>query len=167
MNKKFIILIVSLLLVLIIVVALMIKYKNLFERASVILNEQIQRDTDIEKMYDRKIEKTQIIVKTSEEDETQLLVTIIDNNDNPFIWDTNYILEKKDKDTWKEVEKNIDEKKNFAPLPKIDLDNCTYQEIKLKDDYGELEKGSYRIVKNLKTSIKDIYIESNEFEINN
>lgn len=95
-------------------------------------------------------------------EENRVTLTITDNNEVPYNLNDRYKIEKKNEDSWEELNRINPEtmlliKKNYS----LDENNQYDFKIHWINDYGELEVGTYRIVKEFEG---DIFY-SNEFEI--
>ena len=96
-------------------------------------------------------------------EENKITLTITDNNEVPYSLNDRYKIEKLNNEEWEEVER-INPEKVLLIVKKYNLDeNNQYNfEINWTNGYGELEEGTYRIVKEFE---EDVFY-SNEFEIN-
>ena len=96
-------------------------------------------------------------------EENRITLTITDNNEVPYSLNDRYKIEKLNNEEWEEVER-INPEKVLLIVKKYNLDeNNQYNfEINWTNGYGELEEGTYRIVKEFE---EDVFY-SNEFEIN-
>ena len=96
-------------------------------------------------------------------EENKITLTITDNNEVPYSLNDRYKIEKLNNEEWEEVER-INPEKVLLIVKKYNLDenNQYYFEINWTNGYGELEEGTYRIVKEFE---EDVFY-SNEFEIN-
>ena len=96
-------------------------------------------------------------------EQNKITLTITDNNEVPYSLNDRYKIEKLNNEEWEEVER-INPEKVLLIVKKYNLDeNNQYNfEINWTNGYGELEEGTYRIVKEFE---EDVFY-SNEFEIN-
>lgn len=96
---------------------------------------------------------------------TSATLTITDNNNPPCSWDREYSIQKNTNGEWQELEPIkdiiID---TLAYKYKLDENNQCTIKIDWKDNYGELQKGIYRIAKKI-GELDNTYVYSNEFEI--
>lgn len=109
-------------------------------------------------------ENVKIEIIKSSINKNGMKITITDNNENPYMWNNYYIMERKNDNNWEKLEpkKEITNDINYN----IDENNQITIEINWTPYYGTLEDGTYRIVKEVyDKSHGYINIHSNEFEI--
>jgi len=116
-----------------------------------------------ELIFNRKPENVTIEVLADTVSSKGVTLVITDNNEDSYGWGKSYKLQKKENEQWKEL-KPIAEM-IFEEIAYVLDDNNQYtQKIDWKKFYGELEKGTYRIVKDCYDN-GYIYFYSNEFNI--
>lgn len=95
-------------------------------------------------------------------EENRVTLTITDNNEVPYSLNDGYKIEKLNNKEWEEVERiNPEEVLLIAKKYNLDENNQYNFKINWTNGYGELEEGTYRIVKEFE---EDVFY-SNEFEI--
>ena len=95
-------------------------------------------------------------------EENKITLTITDNNEVPYSLNDRYKIEKLNNEEWEEVERiNPEEVLLIAKKYNLDENNQYNFKINWTNGYGELEEGTYRIVKEFE---EDVFY-SNEFEI--
>ena len=115
-----------------------------------------------QKIYLRE-DGTKIVRDIVNPGEAAVILPITDNNEVPYSLNDRYKIEKLNNEEWEEVER-INPEKVLLIVKKYNLDeNNQYNfEINWTNGYGELEEGTYRIVKEFE---EDVFY-SNEFVIN-
>lgn len=171
MNKKIKILLSIIVLLLIAVIVLFCMYFRMKNTAENNLNELLKISDEKWKLelrineIESELKKSNISLTISNDTttSTNLIVILEDNNVEKCNWNESYTLQVKENDNWEDV--NIINNNNISNKT-ISLDNkgSFEQEIDLKQVYGELPKGIYRISK---TDVNnyDIIVFSNEIEI--
>lgn len=136
---------------------------NVSETNSVIENNNIEQEqTKGNKIYIKKTSLVNLEITKYDLENNRVTVTITDNNEVPYSLNGRYKIEKKNEDSWEELNRINPEtvlliKRNYT----LDENNQYDFVINWINDYGELEAGTYRIVKELEG---DIFY-SNEFEV--
>lgn len=101
-----------------------------------------------DKLIDWNKDKITMKVEKTSTSKTGAILMIEDKNMPPISWDTSYSIQKlSEADIWYDLK----EKETIEMLMKIitpDEKGITRIELEWKDRYGELTKGTYRIVKN-------------------
>lgn len=117
--------------------------------------------SDVKIEYDIDKVKIEILKDTITNSSVEILIT--DNNENNGGWGKSYRIQKKENGKWndlKPIQDLVFEEIAFL----LDENNQLKQKINWKKFYGELEKGTYRIVKPIyNNGYIDLY--SDEFEI--
>lgn len=117
--------------------------------------------SDVEINYDINKVKIEVLKDTVTNTYAEILIT--DNNENNGGWGKSYRIQKKENNKWIDLKpiQNL----GFEEIAfLLDENNQLKQKINWKTFYGELEKGTYRIVKPIYLNeYVDLY--SDEFEI--
>lgn len=113
--------------------------------------------------FDRTVEKVSVKIDETSVSNTGVTLEIIDTNETQYGWGEPYRLQTKQGEKWEDIAPLHDI--SFTSIGyELDEDNTTKQEINWKEDYGELSRGIYRIVKPLyDNGYLEVY--SNEFTI--
>ncbi len=117
-----------------------------------------------EKEYHRDAQNVTIEVLEDTITNKSLEILITDNNEDYFGWGVDFRIQKKVNSEWKDLKYKSKDVAwiEIACLP--NENNQIQQTINIEEYYGELKKGTYRVVKSVyNNGYVDIY--SNEFEI--
>ena len=95
---------------------------------------------------------------------TSVEILITDNNEDQYGWGKSYRIQNKENDKWNDL-KTIQDLGFEEIAYNLDENNQLKQKINWERFYGELEKGTYRIVKPQWNNNEYIDLYSNEFEI--
>lgn len=95
---------------------------------------------------------------------TSVEILITDNNEDQYGWGKSYRIQNKENGKWNDL-KTIQDLGFEEIVFKLDENNQLKQKINWERFYGELEKGTYRIVKPQWSNNEYIDLYSNEFEI--
>lgn len=121
-------------------------------------NEHVEEDVD----YIKDINLVNLEITNCDFENSNLILTITDNNEIAYSWNEQYKIEKKNEEGWEELNRTNPEKSLL--FKKIYIRNENNQidfKINWINDYGELDIGIYRIIK--ESEGNKFY--SNEFEI--
>jgi uncharacterized protein YqfB (UPF0267 family) len=163
MKKILLILNIFLVIALIFMTYKYVSTYSALEKSVLEMTALVERLDKIENKYNRNMDNVEIEVLEDSITPSQATIIIRDNNQNPYMWDENYKIEKKENNLWIDVNTIAEVKYDEKEL-KIENKQAE-QKVIWKDKYGELSQGTYRIVKYVYTSVEDIFFESNEFEI--
>lgn len=114
--------------------------------------------------YNREPENVTIEVLEDTETKESVEIIITDNNEDKYGWGVDFRVQKKKKDKWVDLKYVSDDVSWIAIAYLPDENNQIKQKLNIKEYYGKLSKGTYRIVKSVyDNGYIDLY--SNEFEI--
>ena len=114
--------------------------------------------------FNRNPENVKIEILTDSITNTSVEILITDNNEPDYGWGKSYRIQKNENGSWNDL-KTIRELAFEEIAYILDENNQLKQKINWVNLYGELEKGTYRIVKPVyDNGYIDLY--SNEFQIN-
>lgn len=124
----------------------------------------VEQANIVEDSYNRDMEKVKIEIEEDSIKPTGLTLIITDENKYPFIWEDSYQIKVKENESWKTLTPitNTNSEPVFYTL---DENGKKEQKIDWTSTYGTLPKGIYMITMHGYTSIGEVYIDSNEFEI--
>lgn len=106
--------------------------------------------------------KIEVLPDTITKEKAEILIT--DNNEDHYGWGVEFKVQKKINGEWKDLEYISDDLTWTDIAYSLNENNQLTQKLNIAEYYGELEKGTYRIVKPVyDKGYIDIY--SNEFEI--
>lgn len=135
-----------------------------YEETATALSELVEKNDAVEGSYGRDMKNVKIEVVPETVTNTGVEIVITDNNEVPYTWTENYTLERKVDDSWVEVTP-VNEATFTEDAFTLDENNQVSQKINWTEIYGSLESGTYRVVKHVEVLNGDMYIQSNEFEV--
>lgn len=117
-----------------------------------------------EKEYNRDLRNVTIEVLKDTITNKSVEILITDNNQDHYGWGVDFKIQKKVDGKWQNL-KYIDDNLSWIDIAyTLDKDNQLKQMLNIEKYYGQLDKGTYRVVKSVyDKGYIDIY--SNEFEI--
>ena len=115
-------------------------------------------------VFNTKAENVTIEILKDTITNTSVEILITDNNEDQYCWGKSYRIQKKENGKWNDL-KTIQDLGFEEIAYKLDENNQLKQKINWERFYGELEKGTYRIVKTQWSNNEYIDLYSNEFEI--
>lgn len=98
------------------------------------------------------INNVSMVVKPNTLSKTEVTVIITDNNNIPSAYGEQFSIEKKEDNQWKSLKQkwNAPGFNEIALVPR--KDRTVEMKINIEANYGKLEKGIYRIVKDVKNN---------------
>lgn len=106
-------------------------------------------DGNIEKKQEKSIEKVKMSIKEGTLTPSSATIVIIDDNDTPYVYSKWFRIDQKTNGQWKEVRTSNDDYNFTAIAYNVDKTGKLEDVVDWGDLYGVLEKGEYRLVKNV------------------
>lgn len=127
--------------------------------------DNIQNDKNNVNENKRSVENVKMIIKDGTLTSSKATIIITDKNQKPFIYNEWYRIEKRENEEWKEVS-IINSNHSFISIAyNIDNTGKIEKNVDWSELYGSLEKGVYRLVKNVYDDEGEEIFFSVEFEI--
>lgn len=107
------------------------------------------KEGNIEKNQEKSIEKVKMYIKEGTLTPSSATIIIIDDNDNPYVYSKWFRIDKKINEQWKEVNTSNNDYNFVAVAYNVDKTGKLEEVVDWAGLYGGLEKGEYRLVKNV------------------
>lgn len=107
------------------------------------------------------LDKVSMVIKEGTLTKTSATIIITDTNENAYSYGRSFIIEKKENNNWKELDTIGYDYAFTTEVLSPGVDGKLELKTDWLDMYGELEKGEYRIVKDIATTESVISVEFN------